>query len=89
MQLLPLPDRTAQPGMIVRAAGVAAATVIVMVLLSLVFPALGNRAALVVVPGVIAGLSLVKSRRLRLELGVAATFVFAIVAWAVIQPSYL
>ena len=49
----------------------------------------GNRAALVVVPAVVAGLSLVKSRRRRLELGVAAAFVFAIVVWAAIQPSYL
>ena len=75
--------------MIVRAAVVAATVVAVMLLLSLAFPAFGNRAALVVVPAAIAGLSLVKSRRRRLGLGVAASFVFAIVAWAAIQPSYI
>ena len=75
--------------MIVRAAVVAAAVVALMLVLSLVFPAFGNRAALVVVPAVVAGLSLVKDRRWRLGLGVAASLVFLIVAWAAIQPSYV
>jgi hypothetical protein len=74
---------------IVRAGIVAAAGVAVMLLLSLAFPAFGNRAALAVVPAVIAGLSLVTSRRWRLGLSVAASVVFLIIAWAALQPSYI
>ena len=76
-------------GVIARAALVAAAVGAPTLLLSLAFPALGNPVALVIVPAVAVGLSLVKSRLWRLGLGVAASLAFLVVAWAAIQPSYI
>lgn len=74
--------------MMVRAPLVAG-TVAFMLLLSVALPALGNPLAILLVAGVILGLTLVKDRRMAIGLAVAASVALVVIAWVAIQPSYV
>ena len=60
-----------------------------MLLLSVALPALGNPLAILLVAGVILGLTLVKDRRMAIGLAVAASVALVVIAWVAIQPSYV
>lgn len=75
--------------MSLRSVLVVMAVVVVMLVMSLVFPALGNPVAILLVATVTLGLTLVKDRRTAIGLAVAASIALALLAWAASQPGYV
>ena len=74
--------------MIVRASLVALSVVVVL-LVSLAFPAAANPLAVLLVAAVTLGLTLIKDRRVAIGLVVATSMALVILAWAASQPSYM
>jgi hypothetical protein len=66
-----------------------AATVVVMLVLSIALPALANPLVIVTVAAMVLGLSLVDDRRTATGLALAATAAVLVTAWVVAQPSYI
>ena len=67
----------------------ALATVVLMLLVSLLLPALANPIALAFGAAVTLGVTLLKDRRVAVGFAVVAVLGLAIIVWAAIQPRYI